>query len=792
MIDLDDDEALDACLVGSKAGNLAALRRAGERVPDGLVVLPRADATLAAATAMRRFGDVPLAVRSSSISEDLAAASFAGQYLTVLDVRGPNAITDAIVQVRRSAGNAAARGYGDSGQADMPVLIMPLVPADAAGVAFTVNPVTGDDEIVIDAIPGLAEDLVSGAATPQRWIVAGESSRSHDGGPEAIDAAQAREIATLAQRVAALRGAPQDIEWAIAAGTLYLLQARPITALPVAPLIEVPAKQTWIREDEHFGRPLRPLEFDVLAPRTDEATRKVFAELGFPVESLRQRLIGGWPYARMVPPMDSGKDSDKAPPALLFGLVIRLVPPLRRRLRRAAEVVESNLCETLVDAWESHIRAELRGRARALRAVDLSELTDAELANHLEVVLASLQEASDHHTRLGFVSFLEQGRLGVFVDRELGWTPNQTSDLLQGFSAATSKGGRALDALASAIAADPDAVQLLDRDDQALLAHPGPGGIALRDYLDNHGHEIVGFDLSHPTYAEAPQPLLGLVRRRIARGNAVGRDVRADAARAAQRARAALADRPAVLERFERLLAGARRARPCNDDTETDVLEALGSIRYVAVEVGRRLAAHQVLPDLDAVSFLQVDELLTALRGGRLEVDIERRRGELRWAQAHPGPRRYGPAPPPQPSLRFVPAWSRPFLEIMMWVMSQLQPAPREAPAGGALQGVPASPGRVKGPVRIIRAPDEFHRIRPDDILVCPMTWAAWSVVFPLVSAVVTELGGPLSHPAILAREFGIPAVVSVPDVTSLLRDGQTVTIDGAAGTIELEELSGN
>jgi pyruvate,water dikinase len=129
----------------------------------------------------------------------------------------------------------------------------------------------------------------------------------------------------------------------------------------------------------------------------------------------------------------------------------------------------------------------------------------------------------------------------------------------------------------------------------------------------------------------------------------------------------------------------------------------------------------------------------------------------------------------------------------MVWSTGSMTGTPpdRIAP-DGVLVGTSASPGRATGTVRVIRSPAEFDRIEPGDVLVCPCTVAAWSVVFPVISAIITEVGGPLSHPGILAREFGIPAVLAVPDATSTLRDGVTVTVDGTAGIVEMTSLAIN
>lgn len=791
LVAFGDPAAEDPSVVGTKAATLAALRGKGEQVPDGVVVLPDLEAATAARATIERLGTTPMAVRSSSLAEDLVSESYAGQYRTVLDVEGVEAIAAAITDVRASAGDAVGRGYGTSNVSAMPVLVMPMVPADAAGVAFGANPVTGDLEVIVEAVPGLGEALVSGSANPQRFTC-------RDGQPpveqpsdseRAITAAQAAEVAVLTRRLGELLGGPQDVEWVIADGIVHLLQSRPVTALPVAPELDLPGpRETWMRADENYSHPVRPLEFSTWAPRLERSFTQTFAEIGAPVETLRYRSIGGWMYARFVPPMDQGKDDQAAPPAWLFGLLMRVVPPFRSRLKRAADVWSSDLIKDAAESWEVGGRDEMRARTRELRDIDRAALTDASLVTHFEEVLDHLQAASDVHTRLPVLAtFLPTGHLGVLSERLLGWTPTQTLRLLQGHSTVT-HAADALDDVVTAISADGDAGQLLADDPSALLTSPGPGGRALREYLDRYGHRIVGMDLAHPTWAEEPGPVLAMIRARMSRRPSERSDVFAVSREAELQARDALADSPEDLALFDDALAAARRGISYGDDTEADVLEALGLVRYVAAEARRRLSGRGELGRPDDVWFLIESELLAALAGGEVTADVSRRRGEYLWARSHPGPARYGPEPPAFPSMRYAPKAVRPFLEAMVWATDRMtSTAPAEGSSDGVLIGTGASPGRATGIVRVIHDPSQFGSIQPDDVLVCRCTIAAWSVVFPLVSAIVTEVGGPLSHPGILAREFEIPAVLGIPNVTTRLRDGQVVTVDGTTGRVEVE-----
>jgi pyruvate,water dikinase len=414
-------------------------------------------------------------------------------------------------------------------------------------------------------------------------------------------------------------------------------------------------------------------------------------------------------------------------------------------------------------------------------------MTDEELADHLKAVLAHLQEASDAHFRLPVLgTFLTTGHLGVLAERLLGWESDQTLQLLQGYSTVVDAADD-LGAVVEAIRKDASAAKLLMESPALLVEHPGPAGEALRSHLERHGNQIVGMDLAHPTWAEDPTPLFTMIRSRLDHEESSRPNGKAAASTLEDQARSALSDRPEDLADFEVALSAARRGISLGDDTESDVLQVLGIVRYVAVEAGRRLTERKTLERPDDVLFFTEQELLGALRGLELDVDIARRRGEYLWAKGHRGPKRYGPEPAPMPSMRWAPAHARPFLEAMMWAMDKMAPPTRPEPTGdGVLVGNAASPGRVTGTVRIVRDPSEFDRIQPNDVLVCYCTIAAWSVIFPMLSAIITEVGGPLSHPGILAREFGIPAVLGVDEATTLLSDGQTVTVDGSSGRVAI------
>ena len=164
---------------------------------------------------------------------------------------------------------------------------------------------------------------------------------------------------------------------------------------------------------------------------------------------------------------------------------------------------------------------------------------------------------------------------------------------------------------------------------------------------------------------------------------------------------------------------------------------------------------------------------------------VEQRKAEASWIHAHPGPGSYGAEPPPPPSLDALPPEARQANEALQWYTRQILDTARQADrSASTIRGIPASPGHSTGPVRIILDEHDFGKLQAGDVLVCPSTSPVWSVLFPSIAGLVTDAGGALSHPAIIAREYGVPAPLATGDATHRLHDGQMVVVDGRAGLV--------
>jgi len=746
---LDEDHAIDPTHAGSKAARLAALTRhrgAGYEVPGGFVVtteafdlfvgaIPESERTSERLVtqplpaqlsseidaAMRELADVPLAARSSCTAEDLGAASFAGLYETVLDVRGVDAVKDAVRHCFASAFSERVRAYrGAAAAPRMAVLVQRLVRPDVAGVAFSADPVQGRRDVaLVSATAGLGEALVSGAASAEEWEVPSGAApavrRRSQGG--LLDGAKASLIANLARRLAEAEGTPQDIEWALVGDTLHLLQARPITSLPEEVRWAV-TSGGWARNfrlGEWIGDPVTPLFQTWLLPRVEGRFHSNLGALfGITPEALGRPLhviVNGWYFY--------GLDFDFKGWAVVkilvsslwafitkFRQVASLIPPIAHLGFR------HELARWRRDVLPPYERAVRDARERVERATpaDLIRMID-ELGDH----------AGDHFTSI----------IGV-----AGYAAKAEPPIAEPWKKEPST---------------PEATFLgLLASDRAHASAP---------------HHVTGLDWFFPTLGEleasdhAPDP----AARARARERSTG---------ALAEARAALANRPKVFAKLERALTEAHAAHEARVEQTDAFTLAWPTLRRAALRLGDHLVGRRVIARAEDVFFVERAELDAALAGDATprHARVEERRAL--WE------RRRRLTPP-----LVVGELKGMFKEVLAKIDDIL--ADPQA-AGAALRGMPGSPGRITGRVRILRSMSELGRLEKGEILVSPVTTPGWTPAFSRAAAVITDTGSIASHASIVAREYGIPAVVATGNATSTLRDGQLVTVDGSRGLVML------
>ncbi|MEP7104307.1 MAG: PEP/pyruvate-binding domain-containing protein [Chloroflexota bacterium] len=593
----------DLPIAGGKAARLGHLAHAGFRVPDGFVVLAgahgRTDAVREAIRAgLMTLGPGRVAVRSSGTQEDLAEASFAGQYESVLDVAGEDEVMAAVVTCWESAGGDRVRSYSDrrtgGSSGPMAVLIQTMVDARSAGVAYSVNPVTGArDEVTISAVRGLGERLVSGTADPDEWIVRVDQPALRSGKEAAIDAGQALEIADLARRVAERLGAPQDIEWATSDGGLFLLQARPMTGLPDDVRWDCPLPGGFARHfrfGEWIGDPVTPLFESWLLTELEDALHAEFKVMtGLTIPRPSHVVVNGW-YFYATPAMPENPID-----------MARMLPPVLAKLlvqpRRVAMMMPPTAhfgVEIYVKEWR-----EL-GLPRYLDAVATAQ---------------SRLESLNQRELIGLIDELgrEAGKYFMYVTAVAGYAAKAEMPLGKFYKEHLHPriGGSHLDLLQGLV--------------ETVTIEP---------------HAVSSLDWYFPTVGE-----LGSI---AVDGGADQRRARLRAARteAEGRAREALATQPKLAKTFAKLLAAAQRFQPLREECVSHLTRSWPLMRGALARIADELVAGGKLSDPTEIHFLTRDELLAAANAGSGPFPTNQRRATWQGQRRLSPPLIIGKVPP--------------------------------------------------------------------------------------------------------------------------------------------------
>ncbi|MFC9350633.1 PEP/pyruvate-binding domain-containing protein [Arthrobacter sp. NPDC057013] len=785
--------------------------------------------------------DATVAVRSSATAEDLPEASFAGQLDTYLNVVGPDALADAVRRCWASLWTDRAVAYrADHGIDQRPVgiavVVQEMVDAQVAGVMFTANPLTGRrKETVIDAAPGLGEALVSGSVNPDHFRVdaaTGEilerslgdklvqSPSAPDGGTRLVHRqdgggrqacltdAQVRSLAKVGTRVEELYGEPQDVEWAIdPAGGIRVVQSRPITTL--FPLPE---------PDNHDGGTRAYLCASLLQGLTRPLTPMGLAS--FTLMSNSYRSAGGGPAAYRSAQVGMRMYVDVTSLLRSRGG--------RRSLKRAMKVADARSVDVLaylaadprfsltkapgLASLKTGLRASpplgllgqvLRAMVDPAGALERVNEADSEMDRML-----ALPEPASGVRRLDFVERVLTKEITPAVMRVLPpaaagyiWLglarlllarllqPGELQAVLRGLPHnVTTEMDLELWRTATAVRQDADSVRALTGEDPQILAGrhfgetlPAVCQGALGGFLANYGHRAVAeIDLGVPRWGEDPAHIINVLANYLKLADP---EVAPDRLfqRAAEKADAKVAELAARAARSRGRLYGRmvdhslRRARETAGMREYPkfrLITAFAVLRGQLQQVGKELADAGRIAVPDDVFFVDLTEARVALRGADLHGPVaERRQSYQRELRRRHIPR-----------LLLSDGTD---VEAAMAATQAASPADGKL-RPGTLAGAPASAGTVTGKARVILDPAGAH-LEPGEILVAPSTDPGWTPLFMTAGALVMEMGGPISHGAVVAREYGIPAVVGVPDATLRIRTGDTVTVDGAAGTVVVD-----
>jgi len=807
-----------AALEAADADRPAMLETASQRIREMFYQgeIPAAIAGAVARAYAGLAGERPtVAVRSSATAEDLPGLSFAGQQETYLNVQGAGAVLEAVRRCWASLWTARAIGYRqrhgiDQDAVSLAVVVQLLVPAEAAGIMFTANPITGArGQAMISAAWGLGEAVVGGLVTPDSITVdkaTGEvltRETAHKqvmtvrvgGGTEeqpvpeplrdapVLDDGQAAELARLGVQIERLYERPMDIEWTLVDGGFAIVQARPITALPEE-VLEAPAD--WPMPDPK-GRYMRASIVDLLP----DPLSPLFETLGL---AAINRGIGAMSKDMFKLPEDTFSDlmltiNGYAYQETSFScrqwllMLVRMVPAFPRMLREGVpywrDVVHPRYAETTA-----------RWQERSLSALSPGELLSGvhevlgAFAHHLGALMAST---------MGPSAGSEQLFTQVYEKMAMQEGDPAAPAFVMGYDSIPIKGEKALydlgqwcrerEGLAAYLMDTPTAqlVAQLDRD-EAVAGVPAVDWREwqghFHDYLEQYGYSIYNMDFAQALPMDEPGPILEMLKLYIAgRGANPHERQRAYAGRREEAVKAVRA-RLRGFKRwaFEKTLKWAQSQAPLREDGIAEIGLGYPVLRQLLRELGRRFAEAGAIAEAGDIFWLEqaeVESLVAALeRGDRLESQA----GTVRERKATWKARKRATPPPQLPMGK----------KYMGFDVESMLSGGEGALEGNTIKGAATSAGRVTAPACVLHGPEDFGQMEPGHILVAGITTPAWTPLFAMATGVVTDVGGPMSHGSIVAREYGIPAVMGTGVATKCIQSGQTITVDGGEGIVVL------
>lgn len=824
-------ESLDPLFCGAKAANLSRLARSGYPVPPGFVITTGAmeSEAMPAADIGRAYHKYSLhrtkaAVRSSATAEDLPGLSFAGQYESYLNIGTLEDLLRASAVCRASLHSPRALDYLAKNGIDpkavrMAVLVQEMVPAEASGVIFTANPLNGlKCQMLVNVSPGAGEAMVSGRADPEQLVLEKSTEALISGRTGMMNDVMVRKLARCAINIEKLFGSPQDIEFAFAQGRLCILQSRPITFLPEPKL---PYPIIWGKESnrkfteegtvywsnwntrENMPYPLKPLSWSFLNDLLFPAIFRVLFgttsssplyDHSFIVDLVNgraywnmNRLYGHPFFGAMLGPIIRHLDSGAG---LFFRDLLksgRLVPqkPRMSFLKLAGEWITA-LKTWAGFPWFSSIAAIEANCLAYWKRADGYNSFPMEGIPTLDL-LKRAREFGYETARAAFPLIMVAGKAlwGMLLVERLAsrWKDLNLDHLLAGIPGnKTTEGALELFRLSEM----PGEVR------EVFIKWPGQDFrklekeletsvlgreflARLSSFLDRHGHRgLKDLDFGYPSWGEDRTYVYQLIKGYLDYKSSEKTPL--DYYEDAKRRRLELTAE--IERRLGGTFAGRLKVRlfrfglklaqdhfPLRENEKYYGLRCFPGSRRIVLEIGRRYQVAGLLEDKEDIFFLTVPEIEQREKSGAPDRSVLQRLIEKRKIQW----REQVDVQPP--------------CVVRSDGVADAE-AGVERQERGVLRGVPASPGTVEGIARILRDPSEASRLRKGEILVAPYTEPGWAPLFLLARALVMEVGGAVCHGAIVAREYGIPAVVGVKGAISSIRDGQEITVDGNRGEI--------
>jgi len=547
-----------------------------------------------------------------------------------------------------------------------------------------------------------------------------------------------------------------------------------------------PGPGSWILDAAHCERPHSRYVTDFFGDLYTRGFREGFARYGILLDTIELQFVDGFAYQRIAP-LGAPPGATGPPPRPVFWLLTRLHPALRRRIREAGKVFAEKRWRADVDHFFDEQRPRWRKRLAEFAADKPGALSDDQLVDHLARAKTLIAEVMYDHFSAGPVGFIPVGDFALACTDWTGCDAREAIDALTGASPHSLDALEIFQRLAEAIrtagvSLEGDPSEVLDK----LRSAEGEVGVAAQVWLDEVGERIfTGHDVAELRVVERPKVMLDALIHHVQHPDDTTSESSdtPDAAKAL-RQRVPEAHRGA----FDDLLAEARYAHQMRDGHSSIDFWAMGLVRRAILEVGRRLVDAGRLHNASDAVDLTHDEQVAALRGqgGPSADEVAGWVHHRESLTCSDMPDVLGPEPGDPPPPEWLPEQGARVARAMQWYLESMF-APREskAPEAGVV-GIGASPGHIRARARLVSGPEDFGRVQQGDVLIARITTTAYNVLLPLLGGVVTERGGLLSHPAIVAREYGIPGVVAARGALSAIPDGATVEVDGVAGTVRV------
>ena len=533
---------------------------------------------------------------------------------------------------------------------------------------------------------------------------------------------------------------------------------------------EPPGPGPWDLDALHFPRPVTAYWAQMHPEPFSLGYGDMTAYYGAPIQTRTTAYVNGFCYGQMEP-----------------------LPPdaFPERVQRVTEVFDRKLWRDSARDWQEVRKPASVQANRDIQAIDPDQLTDEELVAHLRRCRENHVSMIRQHMAFTGTAVISPGDFLVHARQWTGLPTVKLLGLMRGASKISGGSSSEHSALVAAYRADAAAREALDSDDdpgallERLRREPSATGQALNDYLDLVGYRLLdGFDISNHCAIELPDVLLRSIKTAI---DEADRESDLDQQVAEVRSNVPAEHR----EEYDALLAEARVGYSVRDERGVyGDIWASGLMRRAALAAGRRLAARGRLHDPDDFVFADIDEMCALLEGAATPTaeELAERHTHHRTYTAKDAPVHLGDPPPPMPDPSMLPPPMARLMAAIGTALGEMFAVSEEAHDETVIRGLGASSGMKEGIARRVAGPTDFDRIQRGDVLLTEATTEAFNILLPLLSAIITDTGGALSHAAIISREYGIPGVVGTRDATERIADGTRVRVDGDAGTVTVLE----